>query len=29
MNSDYIVLKRNPDGSQSQAIEILSNIGKT
>ncbi len=26
MNSDYIVLKRNPDGSQSQAIEILSNI---
>jgi PAS domain S-box-containing protein len=29
MNSDYIVLKRNPDGSQSQAIEILSNIEKT
>jgi len=26
MNSDYIVLKRNPDGSQSQAIEILTNI---
>jgi PAS domain-containing protein len=26
MNSDYIVLKRNPDGSQSQAIEIMTNI---
>jgi PAS domain S-box len=26
MNSDYIVLKRNPDGSQSQAIEILTSI---
>jgi PAS domain-containing protein len=26
MNSDYIVLKRNPDGSQSQALEILSGI---
>lgn len=29
MNSDYIVLKRNPDGSQSQAIEILTNIEAT
>lgn len=28
MNSDYIVLKRNPDGSQSQAIEILTNMEK-
>jgi PAS domain S-box-containing protein len=26
MNSEYIVLKRNPDGSQSQALEILSGI---
>jgi PAS domain S-box-containing protein len=26
MNSDYIALKLNPDGSWSQAIEILSNI---
>ena len=26
MNSDYIVLKRNPDGSQSQALEILSGL---
>ncbi len=26
MNSDYFVLKRNPDGSQSQALEILSQI---
>jgi len=26
MNSDYIVLKRNPDGSQSQAMEILKNM---
>lgn len=29
MNSDYIVLKRNPDGSQSQAVEILTNIELT
>jgi len=28
MNSDYIVFKRNPDGSQSQAIEILTNVEK-
>jgi PAS domain S-box-containing protein len=26
MNSEYIVLKRNPDGSQSQALEILSGV---
>jgi PAS domain S-box-containing protein len=26
MNSDYIILKRNPDGSQSQALEILTNM---
>jgi PAS domain S-box-containing protein len=26
MNSDYIVLKRNPDGTQSQALEILTNM---
>lgn len=26
VNSDYIVLKRNPDGTQSQALEILSGI---
>jgi PAS domain S-box-containing protein len=29
MNSDYFVLKRNPDGSQSQAMEILTNIKNT
>jgi|WetSurMetagenome_2_1015567.scaffolds.fasta_scaffold245420_2 PAS domain S-box-containing protein len=29
MNSDYFVLKRNPDGSQSQAMEILTNIEMT
>ncbi len=28
MNSDYFVLKRNPDGTQSQALEILSQIEK-
>lgn len=26
MNSDYFVIKRNPDGTQSQAVEILSSI---